>query len=69
MFQTMFKYISGANEGNVHIEMTVPVSTQWQGEVREMCFYLEEAHQANPPKPTDPTVYIVSRPAMNVYTR
>merc|ERR1711997_152891 len=25
MFQTMFKYISGANEGNVHIEMTIPV--------------------------------------------
>ena len=23
-----------------------------------MCFYLDKAHQANPPKPTDPTVTI-----------
>ena len=65
----MFRYISGANEGNVEIEMTIPVSTKWRGDVREMCFYLDEAHQANPPTPTDPAVYIVTRPAMNVYTR
>ena len=69
MFMTMFRYISGANEGNVQIPMTAPVSTKWSGEGREMCFFIEKAHQANPPVPTDSSVNIVNRPAMNVYTR
>ena len=36
---------------------------------QEMCFYLDEAHQINPPESTNPAVYLVNRPAMNVYTR
>ncbi len=56
------------------IKMTVPVSTmrtpkQANIEEREMCFYLPEAHQANPPQPTEPEVYLVNRPEITVYTR
>merc|ERR1712241_1164611 len=60
----------------VKIEMTRPVSTKRtpmteakQTIEKEMCFYLNEEHQANPPQPTDPDVYLVKRPALTVYTR
>merc|ERR1719394_2172201 len=70
MFNTLFQYIAGANSENENIDMTTPVSTKWQtNELHEECFYLNQAHQANPPKPTSPDVYIVSRPAMTVFTR
>ena len=55
--------------------MTIPVST-WvdaseEGEEgsREMCFFLGEQHQQNPPKPTNELVYFKERPAMTVFTR
>merc|ERR1712203_58654 len=68
MFMTLFQYIDGANSEN--IDMTTPVSTKWhKGELHEECFYLNKEHQANPPKPNSPDVYIVTRPAMTIYTR
>ena len=70
MFNTLFQYIAGANSENENIDMTTPVSTKWQtNELHEECFYLNQAHQTNPPNPTSPDVYIVSRPAMTVFTR
>merc|ERR1712241_1042361 len=77
MFQKLFNYITGSNSENINIDMTTPVSTKWQnGQItdgssieHEMCFYLNKAHQNNPPKPTSSDVYIVTRPAMTVYTR
>jgi hypothetical protein len=74
MFMTLFGYISGANVGNKEIAMTIPVSTKWtklsDGTFqKEMCFYLSEEYQANPPQPTNSRVYIVNRPAMTIYTR
>jgi len=70
MFMTLYQYIAGANSENENIDMTTPVSTKWQtNELHEECFYLNQAHQTNPPNPTSPDVYIVSRPAMTVFTR
>ena len=69
----LFGYISGANVGENEIKMTVPVSMKMRGNKnsfeKEMCFYLDNEHQSNPPQPTNRDVYIVNRPAMNVYTR
>ena len=70
MFMTLFHYIDGANSENENIDMTTPVSTKWQEDgFHEECFYLSQEHQANPPKPNSPNVYIVVRPAMTVFTR
>ena len=56
--------------------MTKPVSMKWtpmdanmNSYEKEMCFYLDQTVQVNPPGPSDPEVYLVKRPAMNVYTR
>jgi len=56
------------------IMMTFPVSVRLQkldetNLEQEMCFYLDEAHQTTPPEPTNPAVYLVIRPVMNIYTR
>ena len=76
MFMKLFYYIQGNNNRGVSIEMTKPVSMKWTPQdpnmdsyEKEMCFYLDEAHQSNPPTPLDTEVYLVNRPPMNVYTR
>merc|ERR1711978_540851 len=70
MFQKLYQYIAGANSENENIDMTTPVSTKWDKTgSHEECFYLNKEHQLNPPKPTSPDVYIVTRPAMTIYTR
>jgi hypothetical protein len=55
--------------------MTVPVST-WVSvssdgseEFREMCFFIGEEFQENPPKPTNELVFIKERPTMTIFTR
>merc|ERR1712109_450828 len=70
MFQKLYQYIAGANSENENIDMTTPVSTKWDNiGIHEECFYLNKEHRLNPPKPTSPDVYIVTRPAMTIYTR
>ena len=74
MFMTLFKYITGANAESENIDMTTPVSTKWtridaESSEHEMCFYLNKAHQENPPKPTNANVFIENRPEMTIYTR
>merc|ERR1711978_769982 len=70
MFQKLYQYIAGANSENENIDMTTPVSTKWDNiGIHEECFYLNKEHQLNPPKPTSPDVYIVTRPAMTIFTR
>lgn len=67
---TLFKYITGENEGHHEIQMTSPVSNKWASNVQEeTCFYLAEKFQSNPPQPTNADVYLVTRPQMTVYTR
>ena len=47
----------------------VPVEGEDDPEEREMCFFIGEEHQANPPTPTNPDVYIQARPEMRIVTR
>ena len=76
MFMTLFRYISGANDGQKKISMTSPVSMHMtkKSEVdnsfeKEMCFYLDGSQQGNPPQPTNSEVYLTERSAMTIYTR
>jgi len=73
-FMKLFRYISGTNERNQEIKMTVPVTSQWTPStggkyVVSMCFYLEAKDQADPPAPTTAGVYIQDRPEITIYTR
>ena len=63
------RYISGENEKQEKVKMTVPVLTEiilqygFDGKAKRqmtkrMCFYLGGKHQTNPPTPTDPSVKI-----------
>jgi len=72
MFRKLFRYISGANKEQEEVEMTVPVLSQMNlladGMVnKQMCFYLNKKHQANPPTPTDPAVVIEQNKEFTVY--
>merc|ERR1712212_416785 len=75
MFMKLFRYISGANEEGDNISMTKPVSMKMTQKDanntfrKEMCFYLDSSHQRNPPRPTDPTVYLKHTLPITVYTR
>ncbi|VDI73994.1 Hypothetical predicted protein [Mytilus galloprovincialis] len=75
-FQRLFKYITGTNENNQKIDMTAPVSTKILPGAGPNCentfttsFYIPPEHQDNPPKPTNPDVFIEDRPAMDVYVK
>jgi len=75
-FMKLFGYISGANEDEAKISMTVPVSTkvttlaEEDGQVQreEMGFYVPGSHQEAPPNPKG-EVTIVTRPEMTVFVR
>merc|ERR1711936_787196 len=63
MFMKLFRYISGVNKEQDEVAMTAPVLTSMkllEGNqiTKEMCFYIEKKHQANPPTPVDPDVKI-----------
>ena len=66
------RYISGVNKEQEEVEMTVPVLSRMKmlddGMVnKQMCFYLNKKHQANPPTPTDPAVKIEQNKEFTVY--
>jgi len=75
-FMKLFGYISGANEDEAKISMTVPVSTKVttfaeEGvpvQREEMGFYVPGSHQEAPPNPKG-EVTIVTRPEMTVFVR
>eukprot|EP00088_Acartia_fossae_P010143 TRINITY_DN1500_c0_g1_i1.p1 TRINITY_DN1500_c0_g1~~TRINITY_DN1500_c0_g1_i1.p1 ORF type:complete len:207 (-),score=32.05 TRINITY_DN1500_c0_g1_i1:198-818(-) len=71
MFWRLFGYINGENSEERKMPMTVPVTTKVQGDgpvELEMCFFLNEVEQANPPQPTNSEVYIQSA-SRTIYTR
>ncbi|KAL4648759.1 heme-binding protein 2-like [Arapaima gigas] len=72
-FRRLFKYISGANEEGVMIDMTAPVLVKipeerkmWEPAVYTLSFLLPSEYQEIPPKPTNEKV---NMPEMNVYVR
>merc|ERR1712172_337882 len=72
MFMKLFRYISGANKEQEEVEMTVPVLSRMNLLAdrmvnKQMCFYLNQKHQANPPTPTDPAVKIEQNKEFTVY--
>merc|ERR1740128_950406 len=72
MFMKLFRYISGVNQQQEEVEMTSPVLSTIQlldnnMMTKEMCFYLEEKHQANPPTPVDDAVKIEQNKEFTVY--
>ncbi|XP_047500336.1 heme-binding protein 2-like [Penaeus chinensis] len=75
-FYRLFDYIDGQNEEGMKIDMTAPVTTLVIPGEGPNCennftesFYIPSVHQANPPKPTNPDVYIEERPELHVFSR
>lgn len=74
-FWRLFKYISGANDQGIKIDMTVPVINKWfldekyQVEGGQMAFYIPSEHQAAPPNATDELVTVESWEDAIVYDR
>merc|ERR1712032_667376 len=72
MFMKLFRYISGVNKEQDEVAMTAPVLTSMKmldGNqiTKEMCFYIEKKHQANPPTPVDADVKIITNKEFTVY--
>jgi len=75
-FHRLFDYISGANELNMKIDMTAPVTTRVIPGPGPACesnftvsFFVPFKYQENPPKPTSPDVFISSLPEFEAYVR
>ncbi|XP_076032768.1 heme-binding protein 2-like [Oratosquilla oratoria] len=70
-FFRLFDYINGNNKEGVKIEMTVPVTTEYnlKTSAKTMCFYIGQRHQSDPPKPENKKVFIEKRPKLNIITR
>merc|ERR1712176_182640 len=69
-FMKLFAYISGTNQGEAKISMTVPVSTLVVDGKEHMGFYVPEQHQEDTPKPhEDQEVKIVQRPDLTAFVR
>ncbi|XP_035258909.1 heme-binding protein 2 [Anguilla anguilla] len=75
-FRRLFKYIAGANEEGVVVNMTAPVllkipeeKRKWKATVYTLSFLLPSAYQESPPKPTNEKVYFTDMPDMTVYVR
>ncbi|XP_061088295.1 heme-binding protein 2 [Conger conger] len=75
-FRRLFKYITGANEEGVMVNMTAPIlikipdeKRKWKATVYTLSFLLPSAYQESPPKPTNEKVYFTDMPDMTVYVR
>uniref|UniRef100_A0A3B3SFB1 Heme-binding protein 1 n=1 Tax=Paramormyrops kingsleyae TaxID=1676925 RepID=A0A3B3SFB1_9TELE len=75
-FRRLFKYISGANEDGVKMDMTAPVLVKipedrkmWEPAIYTLSFLLPSEYQDNPPNPTNEKLYFTDMPDMKVYVR
>ncbi|XP_042876556.1 heme-binding protein 2-like isoform X2 [Penaeus japonicus] len=75
-FYRLFDYIDGQNDAGMKIDMTAPVTTLVIPGEGPNCennftdsFYIPSVHQASPPTPTNPDVYIEERPELHVFSR
>ena len=69
-----FFYVFVVMCSEMKVEMTAPVTTWVEPGAGPNCessftvsFYIPAEHQANPPKPTNPTVFIEDRPQFSAY--
>uniref|UniRef100_A0A8B9HCD9 Heme binding protein 2 n=1 Tax=Astyanax mexicanus TaxID=7994 RepID=A0A8B9HCD9_ASTMX len=75
-FNRLFKYIQGNNEKKVKVEMTAPVTCMINPGEGPACessfsvsFYVPEEHQADPPKPSAPEIFVENRKEFTVFVR
>ncbi|MBN3314446.1 HEBP2 protein, partial [Atractosteus spatula] len=75
-FMRLFNYIQGNNEKKIKIEMTAPVTCLVDPGAGPFCettfttsFYIPQEHQVDPPKPSDPQVFIETRKEFTVFVR
>ncbi|MBN3310194.1 HEBP2 protein, partial [Amia calva] len=75
-FMRLFKYITGANEDGLNIDMTAPViiripedKKMWEPAIFTVSFLLPSAYQEKAPKPTNEQVYFTDLPPLTVYVK
>ncbi|XP_060074161.1 heme-binding protein 2-like [Ylistrum balloti] len=72
-FGRLFKYITGNNKPGTKVDMTAPVATRINPGAGPNCentftvsFYIPSKHQADPPEPSDPKVFIEEWPERTI---
>ncbi|KAM9798123.1 heme-binding protein 2 [Neosynchiropus ocellatus] len=75
-FRKLFSYIQGSNQNKTKVDMTAPVTCRVDPGAGPACesnftvsFYVPEEFQADPPAPTDSSVFIESRKEFTAYVR
>ncbi|XP_053736264.1 heme-binding protein 2 isoform X1 [Synchiropus splendidus] len=75
-FRRLFNYIQGNNQNKTKVEMTAPVTCRVEPGAGPACesnftvsFYVPEQFQAEPPAPTEPSVFIETRKEFTAYVR
>ncbi|KAK3866194.1 hypothetical protein Pcinc_028255 [Petrolisthes cinctipes] len=72
-FKELFEYMKGKNSMDMDMGMTAPVRKGMEemedGMKVEVCVYVPAAHQASPPLPVHPDVYVDVRPEYTIAAR
>ncbi|XP_064847319.1 heme-binding protein 2 [Oncorhynchus masou masou] len=75
-FRRLFSYIQGNNHNKENVEMTAPVTCLVDPGAGPACettftvsFYIPEEHQAAPPLPSDPELFLENRKEFTVFVR